>query len=276
MKDLEQSKVWQLLNSKLFLWFLSAIIISSGSFFYTKWNENRQNILTIEKQIKKLDLEISSRLSFCAEQILAREKLKNVILVLENPEKSDFPAGVFTEFSRRSLRALLWELHSLVTPEEKEQINNASKTTKNFKKIYLATEEFPDFLDNLFNSNKKKNNYEKKKNKESAKGTTKIYLKEKEPNSFEEEKYINDSKSNSRYIAPPEKPITMQINVKIEQEIKVILERAIATTIVTFETFNIERWDKPFKDVFYKIRTSKSIIEIEGILPASKPIFKNR
>ena len=272
MENKTHSKLWELLNSAFFLWFLSAIVLGSASFLYTKWNENKQIAFANNEKTRKLDLEISSRLSFFAEQILAKVNLKDALLVLEDPEKSDLPAGVFPEFSDRSLRALLWELQSLVPPNEEEEISNAIKETKSFNKIYLATIKYPNLLDSLFQSDEKR----KEAKEEDGNNIQKESLELSEQNTahtLSEKTKANDENVQINELDLIEiKPIHITVDVKLK------IDRGVLdTTLVTFKVFNLERWGKPFQDIVLKTEIStRSNFDTKTMSQTSTPLFEDK
>lgn len=138
------------INSAFFLWFLSTIVLGVISFSFTTWQKQREEERreyeqekAIERDVKKLDAEISSRLSYVNSLILAQDPLliepTNVVgfLALERPTEAKYPVNVFPEFSNRTLRSLLWELSRSVPEYEKFQIDDALTEAKKLSAIYM-------------------------------------------------------------------------------------------------------------------------------------------
>lgn len=62
-KNKEAGKIWAFVNSTLFLWFLSSIVLGIISFSYAKWDRQREIEREQRERAEKLDTEISSRLT---------------------------------------------------------------------------------------------------------------------------------------------------------------------------------------------------------------------
>lgn len=257
------STKWKVLNSPIFLWFLSTVVIGIASYSYTIWNEKRQVRLDTVESISRLDLEIANRLSFFGEQITSDVEIEDALLILENPRESKFPTGVFTEFSDRSLRALLWELHNLVSSEEKQEIQIALDSTKRFKEIYLNTAEDPEILDRLFGSDDRPIDKSMPILSEEDGRSPGIVPPEPVKEQEEVTAKITDSTQNSSTAAPSLQPIEINLHVKIEHKIQVKVAKAAGEFEYTFAVFNLERWGKPFQELILKVESATALREGE-------------
>ncbi|MCW3123373.1 MAG: hypothetical protein JWQ38_2865 [Flavipsychrobacter sp.] len=138
----KKSKTWMFMNSSIFLWFLSAVVIGLVSYFYNQYHQN----LAVENQrlrrINQLDFEIENRVSdfwinlepfinkatspengsisfnstFNMDTLQCFWKaFKNAPIV--NPK---FSTIVYEEFDKRTTPSLMFELSSLL--EDKYQL----------------------------------------------------------------------------------------------------------------------------------------------------------
>lgn len=244
------SEPWKFLNSGFFLWFLSTVVIGAGSYFYTTWSETRQLRLQTSDSIRKLDLEIANRLSFFAEQILARVEVEDALLVIENPKKSSFPVGVFPEFYDRSLHALLWDLHSLVPVEEKDEIKTALNSAKDFKAVYLSTINYKDSLDELLLEN----------SDELFSGNSENSVHQNMEPKAESGLLPSSSEETEAVAAIPDRPIEINMNLKIKHELEIRLEKEVMIIEFTFDAFNLERWGKPFQKLIVDVKETITTI----------------
>lgn len=130
-----RSRFWKFLNSTFGIWFLSTCVIGAATFGFTE-------IINIQKVkrdkmaiIQKLDTEISARLRAFN---LKKKKVitADMLLILEVPDKSDFPSNVFPEYKLRTFRSLIYELHGLVPDNEKQEIERVLGATENWNLTY--------------------------------------------------------------------------------------------------------------------------------------------
>ena len=131
---------WLFLNSAFCIWFLSAVVLGSITFFYSQYTSARKEDEQRRLIIHRLDTEIKSRLYYIAEQSnpdkFDVENFKNMLLSIENPEHSKYPIGVFPEFKKRNMRALLWELHTAVSKDAKPAIKKALDAAFELRELY--------------------------------------------------------------------------------------------------------------------------------------------
>ncbi len=146
-------KYWSFINSGVFIWFLSSIVIGSCTFLYARWE--KEHVIERENQhtANRLDAEISNRLSYfnnllkmrdiaLSRRILDDESIRDydlskLVIVLERPTASDYPSNVFPEYGNRNLRSLLWELMQVVPQLERESIQPAYQKSLALQSIYL-------------------------------------------------------------------------------------------------------------------------------------------
>ena len=167
-------KLWKIINSAVFIWFLSSIVVGLATFLYSQWDKSRELIRETEKQIysikkenertaDKLDGEITSRLIYFSNMLeikhLAHLEFENVkiqerqkfvisqylnlskmITALDRPSAVDYPVNVFPVYSNRNLRSLLWELLRVVPESERASIQLAYDKSLHLQSIYLESE----------------------------------------------------------------------------------------------------------------------------------------
>ncbi len=152
----KRQKLWSIVNSAVFIWFLSSIVLGTGSFLYNRWYViEREN----QRTANRLDAEITSRLVYFDHLLVMRRialderrtigerteigKRTNdydtckLVVTLERPSAVDYPVNVFPEYLNRSLRSLLWELIQVVPEHEKEDIRRAYQKSLQLQVIYL-------------------------------------------------------------------------------------------------------------------------------------------
>ncbi len=241
----EKLSVWKVINSPFFLWFLSTIVIGTGTFIFGKWQEQRKICLSNQEIVRKLDLEISNRLSFFCQQTIAKVSQEEALLILERPAKSDFPPGVFPEFANRTLRALLWELHSLVLEPEKNEIERAINEANNFKKVYLATIKEPDLLKDLLGNETDEGGLEIEKQK-ITKGKNEFNSAQSPLPKRDENTQEKDTTPANNKGGIQAKPFHISIDMKVAIDID---QTVLNTARITLQAFNINRWGFPFQDL---------------------------
>jgi hypothetical protein len=160
-----RGKIWAFINSAIFLWFLSTVVIGTASLIYTtqqkKSEEQRrqheQDLLVQRENFitaRKLDTEISSRLSYFNLMAIDFDyaKLRKALLALNRPLEADYPINIFPEYSARSFQSLLFELLQVAPGNEKIEIRKAYEAT-NYHLFYsldsLKKYSLPEFLKSL-------------------------------------------------------------------------------------------------------------------------------
>jgi|GEM_PF-2170648 len=143
------SRAWTFVNSAVFLWFLSTIVVGTIGLIYAsseKQKENERRVYEQQQAIardkllsqRKLDAEISSRLSYF-EFVLDLRRDATAYLVLQKPSEAKYPVNVFPEYASRSFQSLLWELQEVVPQNEKGEIEEAYEISRTFSTNYLGS-----------------------------------------------------------------------------------------------------------------------------------------
>jgi hypothetical protein len=113
---------WKLLNSSFFLWLLSSLVISFGTWGYAQWKAAEAKKAELAEKITKLDHEIENRLNVGGiEPILLETLSETATKVLISQEEarsliSEFLSAptedrmLFVEFSKRGTLSLMKEL----------------------------------------------------------------------------------------------------------------------------------------------------------------------
>ena len=270
LRNFEKSKLWAIINSAFFLWFSTTVIVGLGTYLFKKWDSQRSIYIENQDKIQKLDTEISSRLEYFREQIKAGESKQKAILILENPIKSEFPPGVFPELNNRPLRALIYELKTIVPGSERAEIEKALVASNEFKKIYLATERYPNIFDDVLgNANRKafsKNQNTKKPEKEINKEVRQDKKNDQKDNLSKQKDDKNlpvgtipTPKANIRETSDGKIVEIAPIHITID--VRISYDEATRIIKFTFDSFNLKRWGYPFKD--YKTKTSLNMKQIE-------------
>lgn len=164
-----RSRIWAFLNSAFFLWFLSSVVLSGVTFFYTqrqtqlqearakqekkdaedlarKQKKDADDLARVTTQ-KRLDAEIESRLCYAHNltktRIVSSEALTTALVSLERPLDGRYPVNVFPEYSSQSLRWLLWELLETLPAQtqsekdEKQRVLVAYDRAKRLQMLYI-------------------------------------------------------------------------------------------------------------------------------------------
>lgn len=129
-EETRPTRFWKFLNSSFGIWLLSTCVVGITTFTFTLISEGQKGNAVRKHVIERLDTEIAARLH--ALDIEDYKVTSDSFLTLEVPKQSVFPSGIFREYRDRSFRSLLYELHSLVTSDEKTQIKEAISSTKHW------------------------------------------------------------------------------------------------------------------------------------------------
>lgn len=168
-KTKKGDKFWAFVNSAVFLWFLSSVVLGIISFSYARRaekqklaQEQRERDALIERETtlttKKLDAEISSRVSYFAQSqdihlIVGRDVgsspksdfgidarlSEEGIRSLNDTNATDYKTNVYPEYANRNLRSLLLDLKEVVPGEDQAAIDDAHKALLNSQQIFLRT-----------------------------------------------------------------------------------------------------------------------------------------
>lgn len=150
IKDTDKEKglkIWGVVNSPFFLWFLSSILIGCISFLYARGEKQKEDARRIFEQgqidkrerdrtEKKLDAEIASRLNYFG--IMYESDNFKALMAVDNPSVANYPINVFPEYANRSLQSLLWELLQVVSDDSKGDVAKAYEASKKFTGYYTS------------------------------------------------------------------------------------------------------------------------------------------
>lgn len=158
----KDSRLWNIINSAFFLWFMSTIIVGVISVSYSNFVKNREDqrrkeeaaqIIEQEKRVaaRKIDAEVSNRLYYFAQlsKFKEHDAPTNAIFILEKPSSVDYPVSVFPEFANRNLQSLLWELLQVVPESEKKEVDLAYKQAQQLSSMFLSENSLIAFNSNL-------------------------------------------------------------------------------------------------------------------------------
>ncbi len=161
-KSSQMGRLWKLLNSSFALWFLSTIVVGVVTFLYSSITRNDEKNDYNREIIRKLNLEISSRLKASinflemqkrtierAAELYEQDTIKSALSLREHYPYKYISKGemfhnvdgmvnrgfsIFPEYANRNLLSLLFELESLTTKKEKKElIKNAIKGCENIE-----------------------------------------------------------------------------------------------------------------------------------------------
>jgi len=141
---------WKILNSAIFIWFLSTVVVSYGSYKYAEWTQERKAEKEKAEKIVRLDQEISSRLDIFAlplsivaeadsnsNKVVSAEEARVLYdSVLAPPSDTD---ALFIEYSKRGLVSLLKELSFELSGDERECVESALMYAKTLRKLNTET-----------------------------------------------------------------------------------------------------------------------------------------
>jgi hypothetical protein len=146
----QRENIWTFLNSALFLWFLSSVVIGLASFGFAHWEKQRDEDRKLwEKQQeqsrirKSLDMEISTRLVYVhtltyKDKVISSDPLLEALSVLAKPADSKFPVNVIPEYSNQNIRTLLSQLLDALPPDDsdRKRVQDAYDTSLLFQVEY--------------------------------------------------------------------------------------------------------------------------------------------
>ena len=127
---------WKVLNSSFGIFLLSSVFLSSLTFAFTSWREAAAKAEKSAESIKRLDLEITSRLTQLEPLNVATFTYSSLLTARAATTGESLPDildrfyVVFPEYRDRSALSLLWELRSLVPPEETQDVDVALRAAR--------------------------------------------------------------------------------------------------------------------------------------------------
>jgi hypothetical protein len=125
-------KVWAIINTSFGIWLLSTIVVGLFTWSYARWEQDRTKQSQRNEVIRKLDIEISSRISSIKSSLNNVSTLYTYVRIMRSLGKPEefgpISEIIFPEFQNRSLISLMFELLQLVSTDiEKSRINEALK-----------------------------------------------------------------------------------------------------------------------------------------------------
>jgi hypothetical protein len=124
-------KFMKFLSSSLGLWILSTLFVTIGGYAFSEYKSSAEANRKKEETIRRLDSEISYRLTGFRNQP-PDVGIEKALFLLERPNDSQNPQYLFLENEKRPLSALLWELIEIVPGKEKSEIRQAYTTVLRF------------------------------------------------------------------------------------------------------------------------------------------------
>ena len=128
-KPSAKTKLWTFLNSTFGLWLLSTVAVGFITWSYTEWTKNKTEKSGKAELIRKLDSEITGRISFLEASLNKNDIVLGVffdsLYKFFNRNKDSNEDTVFEEFNNRNMRSLLIELSQIVPESEKPEIYKA-------------------------------------------------------------------------------------------------------------------------------------------------------
>lgn len=182
-----RSRIWSFLNSSFGLWLLSTVFVGIMVNFYTKFQEESIAKAKNQELQRKLETEISSRLTEFKFMIQVpfpkkRHVIKTIVGVTEEKGRfSEDMFNIFPEFYERSTESLIYEVEQLqVDTRSIKELKEARKTLRTIVK-YAST------INELSDSSK----------------PDELVIPELQPNTFEEiqqevQKEVNDVDKNNK------------------------------------------------------------------------------
>ncbi len=133
-------KVWAIINTSFGIWLLSTIVVGLFTWSYARWEQDRTKQSQRNEVIRKLDIEISSRISSIKSSLNNVSTLYTYVRIMRSLGKPEefgpISEIIFPEFQNRGLISLMFELLQLVSTDiEKSRINEALKALQRVSAI---------------------------------------------------------------------------------------------------------------------------------------------
>ena len=128
-----QPRFWPLLNSPFALWALSTLVVGIVSFGFARWEGERDEAKKTKELVRKLDLEIDSRLNSFDDELKSAsdyETLHTAVAGLEDPRRWKTPHNFYHEFNDRTLWELLDDLLKNVDESSKLPVRQALEASQ--------------------------------------------------------------------------------------------------------------------------------------------------
>jgi hypothetical protein len=133
-----RARFWRFVNSSLGIWFLSTLVVGTGSWLFSVWRDARTARRENTRTIQRLDIEITTRLDQFASSVnglLGRHAYETALAALENPVGNPYAASAYPEFRERGLTSLIRELYERSPPEERKELARALVGAKQLARI---------------------------------------------------------------------------------------------------------------------------------------------
>lgn len=123
------------LNTSLGIWLLSSIMVSFITWAYSE----HQAKIAIEARnasvANRLDLELANKISDFRERVNSAEKKFDLAIAIEQLDTFE---PLFPEFKGRTFFSLLWELNSVVSKNERSDLQRTIKAWKELQQMKTA------------------------------------------------------------------------------------------------------------------------------------------
>lgn len=133
-------KTWEFLNSNFGIWFLSSVALGIISWGYSQINQTIEKNKKYQIEIRKHDLEISSRIKYYKSEVYHLKQ--NGDYFKSNDILLGTTYSAFPEFQNLSLRTILLEQSVIVNDERQLEINKAieglDKISRNVEKMDIG------------------------------------------------------------------------------------------------------------------------------------------
>lgn len=123
------------LNTSLGIWLLSSIMVSFITWAYSE----HQAKIAIEARnasvANRLDLELANKINDFRQRVNSAKKKFDLAIAIE---QLDTFAPLFPEFKKRTFFSLLWELNSVVSKNERSDLQGTIKAWKELQQMETA------------------------------------------------------------------------------------------------------------------------------------------
>ena len=148
-RKIEESRAWKIVNSSFFLWLLSSLALSFGTWKYNQIREEEKRLSEKAEKIVRIDQEIRFRMGADGNSVnelselvadrsvvaLSKEQYDKVVSQILLPPTSD--RVMFPEYSQRGLLSLMYEEMWLVgNPDEERCLLMATMFINELRKPY--------------------------------------------------------------------------------------------------------------------------------------------
>jgi hypothetical protein len=131
-------RTWDFFNSSLGIWFLTSVLVGSGTYAFTKWRDSRATEAARVTSIKKLDTEVATRLDRFAvvlPRLTSSRSYGEALAGLEKPADNAYAGNGYPEYERRGLLSLLRELREIAPSAERRDLDRALRGALHLARI---------------------------------------------------------------------------------------------------------------------------------------------